>query len=228
MEAIKLLHHGHRKRLRERFNSAPIRTLPDYEILEMVLFYAIPRGDTKIIAKRLLAKFRSLSGVLNAEAADIEMVDGVGEGASTLLKLLLDLNSRLALPLENKDLQVLNNFPTVLSYLKLTVGFRKTECFKVLYLNRKNILIADEVFDGGTVDKVQIYPREIVKRALGHNASAVILVHNHPSGDCSPSKEDLDVTKEIKTALNLVSINLHDHIIIAENKHYSFRNTGLI
>lgn len=228
MEALKISYHGHRKRLRQRFNSAPIRTLPDYEILEMILFYAIPRGDTKITAKQLLGKFGSLSGVLNAEARDLELMDGIGEGAATLLKLLLDFNSRLSLPLEYKDVQVLNNFPTVLSYLKLTLGFRKTECFKVLFLNRKNILIGDEIFEGGTVDKVQIYPREVVKRALSYNASAVILVHNHPSGDCSPSKEDLDVTKEIQTALNLVSINLHDHIIIAENNHYSFRNTGLI
>lgn len=228
MEVVKILHHGHRKRLRERFNSTPLRTLPDYEILEMILFYAIPRGDTKLTAKKLLAKFGSLSGVLNADSTDLHMMDGVGEGVSTLLKLLLDFSSRLSLPLDHKDLQVLNNFPAVLSYLKLTIGFRKTECFKVLFLNRKNVLIGDEIFEGGTVDKVQIYPREVVKRALSYNASAVILVHNHPSGDCSPSKEDLEVTREIKTALNLVSINLHDHIIIAENNHYSFRNTGLI
>ena len=228
MEAVKISHNGHRKRLRERFNNAPIRTFADYEILEMLLFYAVPRGDTKLTAKQLLAKFGSLSAVLNAESSDLHEIEGVGEGTSTLLKLLLDFNSRLALPLENKDVQLLNNFPSVLTYLKLTLGFRKTECFKVIFLNRKNVLIADEIFEGGTIDKVQIYPREIVKRALANNASAVILVHNHPSGDVSPSKDDLDVTKDIKSALNLINVSLHDHIIIAGNQHYSFRNTGLI
>jgi DNA repair protein RadC len=218
---------GHRKRLKEKFLKVPIRSLADYEILEMVLFDVFARRDTRDMAKLLINKFGSVAGVLNAEPIELKQIDGIGDNAVFHLKLLLDLFSRLHISTK-ADQPILSNWHSVINYCNLTMGFRKTECFRILYLSKKNALIADELSEGGTIDKVQIYPREIAKKAIEHSAAAVILVHNHPSGEAKPSAEDIEMTKEINTALSSLSIKIHDHLIVANNNHFSFRASGLI
>ncbi len=218
---------GHRKRLKEKFLKVPIRSLADYEILELVLFDVFARCDTREMAKLLINKFGSVAGVLNAEPIELKQIEGIGDNAVFHLKLLLDLFSRLYMPV-SEDKPVLSNWHSVINYCNLTMGFRKTECFRVLYLNKKNMLISDELSEGGTVDKVQIYPREIAKRAIEHSASAIILVHNHPSSEAKPSAEDIEMTKSIANALSPLSIKVHDHLIVANNNHYSFRASGLL
>jgi DNA repair protein RadC len=218
---------GHRKRLKEKFLKVPIRSLADYEILEMVLFEVFTRCDTRDMAKLLINKFGSVAGVLNAEPIELKKIEGIGDNAVFHLKLLLDLFSRLHVSTKSEQ-PILSNWHSVINYCNLTMGFRKTECFRVLYLNKKNTLIADELSEGGTIDKVQIYPREIAKKAIEHSAAAVILVHNHPSGEAKPSAEDIEMTKEINAALSSLSIKIHDHLIVANNNHFSFRASGLI
>ena len=218
---------GHRKRLKEKFLKVPIRSLADYEILEMVLFDVFARRDTRDMARLLINKFGSVAGVLNAEPIELKQIDGIGDSAVFHLKLLLDLFSRLHISTK-ADQPILSNWHSVINYCNLTMGFRKTECFRILYLSKKNALIADELSEGGTIDKVQIYPREIAKKAIEHSAAAVILVHNHPSGEAKPSAEDIEMTKEINIALSSLSIKIHDHLIVANNKHFSFRASGLI
>lgn len=226
-KSIDEFHLGHRKRLKERLLKSPIRTLPDYEILEMILFSVFPRKDTKSLAKKLLSKFGSLAEIVNADSTDLKSIEGVGDALIIQMKLLSDIFSRLHLPID-KPLQVLNNWMSVINYCNLTMGYKKVELFRVLYLNKNNCLIADQLCEHGTVDRIQIYPREIAKKALECNASAIILVHNHPSGAIEPSKEDIEMTKQIAKALSAISINLHDHLIISKNSHYSFRAKGLI
>jgi DNA repair protein RadC len=220
-------HLGHRKRLKDRFLKSPIRSLPDYEILEMILFSVFPRKDTKSLAKKLLSKFGSLADIVNADSTDLKSIEGVGDALIIQMKLLSDIFSRLHLPID-KPITVLNNWMSVIHYCNLTMGYKKIELFRVLYLNKNNCLIADQLCEHGTVDRVQIYPREIAKKALECNASAIILVHNHPSGFTEPSKEDIEMTKQIAKALSAISVNLHDHLIISKNSHYSFRAKGLI
>lgn len=219
---------GHRKRLKERFMQSPLRTLPDYEILEMILFNAIYRRDTKQIAKRLLTKFGSLIAVLSADPADLTSIVDVGESVAYQCKLLLDIFSRLHIPHNGKNVNVLSNWHAVVNYCKLTMGFQSKEYFRVLFLNKKNILIADEILETGTVDKVSIHPREIIKKSLYHNATAIILVHNHPSGDAQPSNEDIVITQTIIMALSSLNIAVYDHVIIAQNLHFSFKGNNLI
>ncbi|MSO14177.1 RadC family protein [Rickettsiales endosymbiont of Trichoplax sp. H2] len=221
--------HGHRQRLKSRFYKLPIRSLPDYEILEMVLFYVIPIKDTKKVAKQLLNTFGSLIGVLNADYTQLSQIKGLGNSVYLFFKLLKDLFSRLHLPNEcDKKFHVLNNWTSVVNYCNLTMGFQKVEYFKILYLNAKNILIDEEIIESGTVDRIAVHPREIVKSAINHFASAVILVHNHPSGDVSPSKQDIEITNTIATALKAVNIVIHDHIIVSHNDYFSFKTNNLI
>jgi DNA repair protein RadC len=218
---------GHRERLRSRFMQAPLRALPDYEILEMFLYRAIPRADTKPLAKALLAKYGSLISVVNAEPAELRKIEGVGEAVIFQLRLFKDFFSRLHLPVDKKT-NILSSWLDVINYCNLTMGFNKFESFRAFYLNNKNHLLADELCESGTVDKVQVYPREILKKAIEHGASAVILVHNHPSGDCRPSESDVKITKTIQQALGNLNIALHDHLIISEHAHFSFRREGLL
>ena len=221
--------HGHRQRLKDRFYKSPIRRLPDYEILEMLLFHVIPIKDTKLVAKLLLKKFGCLAGVINAEYNQLNQVKGLGKSAEIYFKLLKDLFSRLHIPdSSNKTFHVLNNWNSVINYCNLTMGFQKVEHFKILYLNSKNILIHEQMIDSGTVDRIAIHPREIVKNALTHFASAVILVYNHPSGDTSPSKKDIEITNKVITALKAVNIVVHDHIIVSHNDYFSFKTNNLI
>ncbi|MDZ5762627.1 putative RadC-like JAB domain-containing protein [Candidatus Cyrtobacter comes] len=219
---------GHRKRLKERFLRSPLRTFADYEVLELFLFDAIPRKDTKILAKTLLQKFSSLQGVFSADIHDLKSVTGVGDSVIIRLKMMMDIFSRFHLNINEKEWHVLSNWSSVISYCNLTMGFKRKEFFRILFLDKRNFLLADELLDSGTIDKVSVYPREIVKHAIAHNASAIILVHNHPSGDCLPSEQDIVLTRSIEHALSGVHIVVHDHIIVAKNSHYSFKATGLL
>lgn len=223
----KKLSHGHRARLKERFLNSPLRTLPDYEILEMILFSIFPRKDTKSIAKTLLSEFGSLAGVINAEPTKLKAISGIGDSVGVQFKLLLDFFSRLHIPTQ-PGTEVLSNWHSVINYCQLTMGHTANENFRVIYLNKKNALVGDEISESGTIDKIHIYPREIAKRALHYNASSVILVHNHPSGDISPSEEDIRITQQVIKALSPLEITIHDHLIIGRSSHYSFRMSGLI
>jgi DNA repair protein RadC len=219
---------GHRRRLKERFMKAALRSLPDYEILELILFSSIVRRDTKPLAKKLLSKFGSLIAVISADPVDLLAVAGVSFSVVLQMKIYLDLLSRLHLPPDLKNINVLNSWTSVLNYCSLTMGFKAKEHFRILFLNKRNILIADEILDSGTVDKVNVYPRELVKQSLYHNASAVILIHNHPSGEAKPSRDDLEITQKIVGTLATINVSVHDHVIVAHHAHFSFRGNGLL
>ncbi len=217
---------GHRKRLRERFLLSPT-SVPDYEILEMILFWSVPRKDVKTIAKTLLKEFSSLSAVINAPSDKLLSIDGVTDTICANFKLLREiLRRKMQSGIINKN--ILSTWDDLIEYLQLTQGVLQTEQFRILFLNKKNILIADELQEFGTVDQTAVYPREIVKRALFHEASAIILVHNHPSGNPSPSKADLVMTKEIVAACKTLSIIVHDHVIICSGGFYSFKSNMLL
>ena len=219
---------GHRKRLKDRFIASPFRTLDDYEVLEMLLFSVYPRRDTKSVAKELLRKYKSLQALILQDHRSLDE-SNLPEGTKFQIKLIQDLLSRLVIEKNSEfKVHILNNWSAVLHYLKIDLGYCEREYFKILFLNTKNFLIAEEDFDSGTVNRAIVFPREIVKSALKHNAAAVILVHNHPSGDCSPSANDIRTTKLIRTALETVEVSLHDHIIIANDKYYSLRNHNLL
>lgn len=217
----------HRKRLRARFRDGGADALPDYELLELVLFRALPRRDVKPLAHRLLADFGDFNHVLSAPAARLAEVKGVGNAVITELKLVEAAAHRLA---RSRVLQrpVLNGWEALIAYCHTTMAHRQTEQFRLLFLDRKNILIADEKQAEGTVDHVPVYPREVVKRALEINASALILVHNHPSGDPTPSEADITMTRRIQDAAEVMGITLHDHLIIGKSRELSFRSQGYL
>ena len=219
---------GHRQRLRDRFKITPLRMLPDYELLEMLLFYTVPRSDTKVIAKKLLERYGSLMEIISSDPADLLKIDGFGDSSVFLIELIKDFFSRLYVPIAPKEFKVLSHWNDVMSYCQLTMGYRESEYFRVLYLNNKNALIEDHISSEGTIDQIQIYPREIIKKALSCNATAIILVHNHPTGDPRPSNEDISFTKQIINVLAPLNIVLHDHIIIARGKSFSFKAEGII
>lgn len=219
-------YHGHRKRLKERLRGAPAN-LADYEILELLLCSAVPRRDVKPLAKELLHHCHSLPGVLNASQEKLMSVEGVTEAIYTQILLCLELNKRVLKQSIMKQ-EVLSSWSAVLNYLKVAMGSLQTEQFRVLFLNTKNLLIADELQPSGTIDQTVAYPREIIKRALFHSASAIILVHNHPSGDPSPSKADITLTNKIVDACGAVGIRVHDHVIMTSNDYYSFKANLLL
>lgn len=217
---------GHRDRLRERFLANP-DGVPDYELLELLLFMAIPRRDVKPIAKQLVARFGSLNGVLNASRADLESVSGISETTATAIKIVQAAGLRmLKQDLEKRPL--LNSWQRLLDYLQASMAHEKREHFRLLFLNKKNELIGDEIQHSGTVDHTAAYPREIMKRALELGATAIILVHNHPSGDHTPSQTDIDMTNLIIAAAKPFSIVVHDHLIVSRNGVGSFKSLGLI
>ncbi len=218
---------GHRKRLRDRFLKAGMAALPDYEILELVLFLAQPRGDMKPVAKNLLQQFGSYSSVITAEAKELKKVEGVGDVAVAALKTIRDAAVRLSQD-EIIGRPVLSSWQALLDYCRAAMGHEKNEQFRIFFLNRKNLLIADEVQQTGTVDHTPVYPREVVKRALDLGATAIIMVHNHPSGDSTPSKGDIAVTKEVKEAGIKLGITLHDHVVVSRNGTSSFKSMGLL
>lgn len=217
----------HRKRLRTRFMEGGAAAVPDYELLELVLFRAIPRQDVKPLARTLLETFGDFNGVLSAPAARLRDVKGVGEAVLVELKIVEAAAHRLARA-RVMNRPVLSGWDALLDYCRTSMAHRETEQFRVLFLDRKNVLIADEEQARGTVDHVPVYPREVVKRALELNASALILVHNHPSGDPTPSQADIAMTEQIDTACAALSLVLHDHIIVGKARELSFRAEGYL
>ena len=217
----------HRQRLRTRFREGGADALPDYELLELVLFRAIARKDVKPLARALLDKFGDFNRVVAAPVDRLREIKGVGEAVVTELKIIEASAHRLA---RSKVLKrhVISSWDAVLDYCHTTMAHRETEQFRVLFLDRKNTLITDEAQAKGTVDHVPVYPREVAKRALELNASALILVHNHPSGDPTPSEADLDVTAQIQAACDALGLTLHDHLIIGKSTELSFRSQGYL
>ncbi len=218
---------GHRARLRERFLGAGGDVLPDYELLELILFSARPRGDVKPLAKALLKQFGSFAGVIHAEESALRAVDEVGDAVVAAIKTIRISTQRL-IKSEISDQPIIQSWSALMDYCKLAMGNKKIEEFRVLFLNHRHALIADEVMQRGTVNHTPVYPREIVKRALELAASSIILLHNHPSGDPTPSKADIDITKQIVDACKTININVHDHVIITATGHYSFKSFGLM
>ncbi len=218
-------YHGHRQRLRERILQGGTDSLAEYELLEVLLFSANPRGDTKPLAKELILKFGSLAAVLSA--SEDALTKQAGEAAAATLKVVRESALRL-LKAEVKAKPVIQSWKALLEYCHASMGHNKTEQFRILFLDKKHQLIADELQQEGTVDHTPVYPREVVKRALELGASSLILVHNHPSGDPTPSKADIEMTKQIVAAAAPLGVSVHDHLIIGGKKHYSFKSYALI
>jgi DNA repair protein RadC len=220
-------HTGHRQRLRERFRQGGADALPDYELLELVLFRALPRRDTKGIAKRLLARFGSFAEVINAPELRLKELQDVGDSVVTELKLVRAAALRL-MRSEIVQRPALSSWKQVLDYLRAAQSYEHREQFRILFLDKRNRLIADEVQGQGTVDHTPVYVREVVKRALELSATAIILVHNHPSGDPTPSRADIDMTKQIVASAAPLGISVHDHIIVGREGHASLKSLRLI
>jgi DNA repair protein RadC len=219
--------YGHRERLRERFAEDHGQSMPDYELLELILFQLIPRRDVKPLAKELIARFGSFAEVLAAPVEQLEKFHGMGEISALALKTYYASAKRMARQLVlNKP--VLSQRNAVIEHCRVSMAYESVEQFRILFLNNKNILIADEVQHTGTVNHTPVYPREVIKRALEHSATALILVHNHPSGDPTPSRDDIEMTKRLKEAGKPVGIAIHDHFIIGKNGVTSFQESGLI
>jgi len=218
---------GHRDRLRERFTNGGSDALADYELLELLLFTAIPRKDVKLIAKDLIAAFGTLHKLFQASIEDISQVKGISENTATFLKSIHALHTR-AMKGELMNKPVLNNWDRLLDYCHATMAEDSIERFRVLYLNRKNILIEDEIHASGTIDVANVYTREIMKKAMNIGATALVLVHNHPSGDPTPSMPDIEITNHIKDAGAPLNIAVHDHLIISRSGHSSFKSMGLL
>jgi DNA repair protein RadC len=219
--------HGHRARLRQRFLQAGSDALHDYEMLELILFRAIPRRDVKSLAKELLEKFGSLAEVIAAPVARLKEVGGLGEAAITDLKIVHAAANRLLRGAVQRR-QVLSSWSNVLDYCRAAMGFESKEHFRILFLDKGNHLIADEQHQTGTVDHTPVYPREVVKRALELSATAVILVHNHPSGDPTPSRADIDMTRAIVEVARPLGIAVHDHLIVGKDGHASLKALKLM
>jgi DNA repair protein RadC len=229
-------HAGHRERLRDRARTAGLHHLPDYELLELFLFRSQPQGDVKPVAKALLTRFGSLAAVLAASVEDLMTVRAEdsrgrakGVGAETALDLaaLHEVSRRVAKEEANKR-TVISSWTALLAYVRLSLQHEPREQFRVLYLDKKNQLILDEIQNRGTVDHAPVYPREVVRRALELAASAMIIVHNHPSGDPTPSRADIDMTKQVIEAARALSVQVHDHLIVGREGVASFKQLGLM
>lgn len=218
---------GHRERLRERFAASQPDSFPDYELLELILFRSIPRRDVKRIAKDLIRRFGSFAEVMAAPPARLKEVPGVGESVALDLKIVEAAGRRLARGAVAKR-PVLSSWSSVIEYCRAAMAFAEREQFRILFLDKKNQLIADEVQQSGTVDHTPVYPREVVKRALELASTAIILVHNHPSGDPTPSQADITMTQEIVAVAKPLGIHVHDHIIVGRDGHASLRGLRLI
>jgi len=218
---------GHRQRLRERFLNGGDGALQDYELLELLLAQAQKRIDTKPIAKALIRRFGSFAGVMAAAPDQLQEVDGVGPAAAVIVKVVQACALRMAQQ-EVIKREVIGSWKKLLDYLRMAMAEEKIEHFRVLFLDNKNALIADEPQQRGTVNHTPVYPREVVRRALDLGASAIILVHNHPSGDPTPSQDDIEMTKEVAAAADKLGISVHDHIIIGRKGHASLRSLGYL
>lgn len=221
-------YHGHRARLRQRLTKTGGENLEDYELLEMILWAGNPRGDTKPLAKALLAAFGDFAHVISAAPERLLEIKGLGETGVAALKSVEAAAIRLTRTKAISSATVLSSWDTLVDYCKADMAYRKTEQFRVLFLDRKNKLIADELQQKGTVDHTPVYPREVVKRALQLEASALIMVHNHPSGDPMPSHADIEMTKLVRDAAKAVGVTLHDHLVIGKGQEISFRSAGLL
>ena len=219
--------HGHRERMRDRLIDRGPDGLADYELLEMLLFFAQPKGDTKPLAKRLINRFGSYAATLAAEPHLLEAIPGVGRTTVAAIKLVRASALRMALA-EVKSRQVIANWDQLMGYLNAILVHEPIEQFRVLFLDTRNQLLADEQQGRGTVNHTPVYPREVARRSLELHAAAVILVHNHPSGDPSPSEDDVEMTMQIEAALRPLSVRLHDHVIVGNGRYVSLRKEQLI
>lgn len=220
-------HLGHRARMRQRLLTAGPDALLDHEMLEMVLFLALPRRDTKPIARALLARFGDYPSTIAAPVEALRQVEGLGEAGAAALKLVHGAALRLSTA-GVKQMQVLNNWQRLMDHLTAELAREPIEQFRVIFLDSRNRLIADEAQARGTVNHTPVYPREVVKRALELNATALILVHNHPSGDPTPSRADIEMTEDVRNAADALGIALHDHVIVGRGTVLSFRREGLM
>ncbi len=218
---------GHRQRLKDKLIRSDMSNLHDYEILELLLFYSIPRKDVKPIAKNLLSEFGSIGKILSTPSEKLSKTIGLGQTTIILFKVVREIINNVTKEQIMKR-PIIKSWDKLIEYVRSNIGYKNTENLHTLYLNHKNILIADKVYDHGTVNTVSIYPREIVKFALFHDASSIILVHNHPSGVTEPSKADLALTKAAQEALNTINVTLLDHIIISSNSYFSFKRNNLL
>jgi DNA repair protein RadC len=226
-KAPKPHYHDHRDRLRDKFARRGAEAFDDYELLELILFQALPRIDTKPIAKALLAKFETLAEVVAAPVDKLTTVKGIGPSAAQHLKILQQVSIRIGKSsVINRP--VLSSWNALLDYCRAAMQFEGREQFRVLFLDRKNRLLADEVMGHGTVDRAPVYPREIVRRALVHEATAIILVHNHPSGDPTPSPQDITLTQSIIETAEAINVVVHDHLIVGREDVASFKMLGLM
>lgn len=220
---------GHRERLRRRFLLGGGRDMPDYELLELLLTIAIPRRDVKPLAKELIRKFGSFAGVVNAPLEELMLVKGVKENTAAVLRIVRECSVRSSWQsLKGMDAPVISDFDAMVDYCRSAMAYQTVEEFRIIFLNSKLYVIGEEIQQRGTVDQVAIHPREVIKSAMMHGASAMILVHNHPSGIVTPSKADMEITKRIKEAAEAVSIRLFDHLIISKSSVYSFHNQGFV
>lgn len=219
-------YHGHRARLRERFLKGGVEAVQDYELLELVLFRALPRGDVKPLAKRLIEKFGSYSAVISAPLPRLREIEGLGDAAAAELKIVQAAALKLVQG-EALGQPVLSGWRAVMNYCRAVMSRAQIEQFRVLFLDHKSRLMADEVMSEGTVNHTPVYPREVMKRAVELNASSIILVHNHPSGDPAPSRADIAMTKEIVEAGRALNITVHDHVVVGAKEIASFKALGL-
>jgi DNA repair protein RadC len=221
-------YHGHRERARQRFLQLGEDHIEDYELLELILQIIIPRKDTKPLAKELLRTFGSFSGVFSATPQQLDAVKGLGEVSATNLKIIQAAAQRFARDRVPRDLPILGSWQALIDYVRTQMAFNEVEEFRILFLDKKNRLIADEVQQAGTVDHTPVYPREVIKRTLELSATALILVHNHPSGDPAPSSADVQMTRQINDIARPLGITVHDHIIVGRNGHASLKGLKLI
>lgn len=218
---------GHRERLRERFLKGGTSALADYELLELILFSSIPRKDVKPLSKDLIRAFGSFAAVMNASVHDLVKIKGISETTAVALKAV-QASATLLMQQQVLDKPVIGSWQALLDYCRVAMAHENREQFRILFLDKKNRLIADEVQQIGTIDHTPVYPREVIKRALELHATAIILAHNHPSGDPTPSKADIEMTAAIVAAGKAIGITVHDHLIIAKNDYTSFKSLGLL
>lgn len=218
---------GHRDRLRQRFRQSGHESLPDYEMMELILFRAIPRRDTKPLAKAILEKFGSFAEAINASEERLSEISGLGQSAITEIRIIRAAALRL---MQGEVLKrpLLSSWDKVIQYCKAAMAYETREQFRILFLDKRNRLVADEVQGNGTVDHTPVYVREVLRRALELSACAIVLVHNHPSGDPTPSRADIEMTKEIISAARNLDIAVHDHLIVGRDGHISLRSAGFV
>ncbi len=218
---------GHRQRLKDKFFKSDPKHFADYELLELLLFNVLPRRDVKPLAKDLIARFGGFKHLINVDQDFITKKAGVSPNIYLQFKIIKEITNRI-LAEEVVDKHIISSWSALLHYLQFNMGNLKTEQFRVLFLNKKNILIKDEIIAEGTVDQTPVYPREIMKKAIIYDASSIVLVHNHPSGNVNPSAADIDITINIVNACKTISISVHDHVIVGGGNYYSFKSNLLL